>query len=187
MISRIPGFVILFSCIMAAAGQAAFAQQRDHQVKAIGCFTNVRSTGEEHVDGYSANLWSYGREIIGFVYYRVGLDGDAPIGILKDTVYEPSSGKISFQAKLTIGVVFSGQDRRVPSRDLLLFTGNLKPDRLEGNIVLESHSTPTIQIEDKREQFLMRKDSNCVLENYENYETWWSQWKPVLEFRGPKW
>jgi hypothetical protein len=188
MLNRTLGFVILCSCIIVTAAPAVLAQQQNREVKAIGCFANVRSTADGHVDGYSINLWSYEREIIGFVYYRIGLDGDAPIGILKDVVYERSAGKISFRAKLTIGTILYGPQKSVPSRDLFLFSGNLKPDRLEGSIILESHMNATAQIEDKREHFLMPRDANCRLEDYKNFEIWWSQWKPVLESsRGPQW
>ena len=160
--------------------------QQESEIKAIGCFANVRSDGE-HAYGYSVRLWAYGREIIGMIDYHRGLLGDPPMGFLTDVQYDSMTGKISFEAKLTNGLHYCSAHKGVPSHDLLSFQGLLKADSLEGNIVLEEKSDSLPVVEDKRENFLMSRDDNCQLESYQRYEIWWWYWEPTYKSRGPEW
>ncbi len=160
--------------------------QQNDAITPIGCFSNVRSDGE-HADGYSLKLWFRGKKVIGIVEYHRGLAGDAPIGILKDVWYEPSTGELSFAAKLTSGVHFCRVHKNVPSHDLLHFDGTLTDDMLQGNIVLEDQLDAPPVVVDKRQDFLMLKIEGCFGENFRNYDAWWKYWEPVNKFRGPKW
>jgi hypothetical protein len=168
-----------------AATDASIAQPK-REIRAIGCFANVRSDGG-HSDGYSVRLWAWGGEIIGLIDYHRGLAGDPPLGILDDVRYDPVTGKISFQAKLTSGLHYSGEHKGVPSHDLLSFEGFLKADRLEGNILLKDQLDSPPAVVDKRLDFIMRIDDNCRPASYESYEIWWWYWEPVYKSRGPYW
>jgi hypothetical protein len=155
-------------------------------IKAIGCFMNVRSDGE-HADGYSVHLWFRGRQIIGLIAYHRGLIGDPPIGILSDVQYESSTGKISFKAKLTSGLHSCRIHKNVPSHDLVSFQGFLNGGELKGNIELtEQLDTPPV-VMDTRTDFLMRKDSDCHMQDYGSHDAWWRYWEPIYKARGARW
>jgi hypothetical protein len=174
----------LFSCLFVFAG--APRAIRKETIKAVGCFVNVRSDGE-HADGYSVRLWIRGSGLIGLVDYHRGLAGDPPMGVLADVRYDSSTGELSFEAKLTSGLHYCTKHKGVPSHDLLSFSGFLNPDKLEGKIVIEDRLDSSSVLIDVRENFLMRKDNDCAMENYENDDAWWQYWKPVNQFRGAKW
>ncbi len=106
---------------------------------------------------------------------------------MTDVQYDPLSGTLSFHAKLTSGLHYCTEHRGIPSHDLLSFRGFLKPDRLEGSIILEDQLDSPPVVVDKRENFQMGLDNNCRLENYESYEIWWWYWEPVYKSRGPDW
>jgi len=177
-------FGLVVSCIFASA-DAPRTNQRD-EIKAIGCFANVRSDSE-HANGYSAQLWFRGSEIIGLIDYHRGLLGDPPMGVLTDVRYDSSTGKLSFKAKLTSGLHYCGGHKGVPSHELLSFQGFLKADGLEGNIALEDQLDSPPVVVDTRENFLMRKDNDCHIESYESSDVWWRDWEPIYKVRGAKW
>jgi len=177
-------FSLLVSFIFTAA-DAPGTQHKD-EIKAIGCFANVRSDGE-HANGYSVQLWLRGSGIIGLIDYHRGLIGDPPMGVLTDVRYDSSTGKLSFKAKLTSGLHYCSEHKGVPSHDLLSFQGFLKADRLEGKIVLEDQLDSPPGVVDTRERFLMRKDDECHLESYESYDSWWRNWEPIYKLRAAKW
>lgn len=174
--------ISLLSCIFYIAGAA----QHKREINAVGCFRNVRTDGE-HAGGYTVQLWASGGEIIGIVDYHRGAAGSSAMGFLTDMQYEPLTGKISFQAKLTTGLHYCSEHKSVPSQDLLSFQGVLKPDALQGNIVLSNQLDSPPVLVDRREDFLMRLDQDCRPEHFESYEIWWWYWEPVYKFRGPDW
>jgi hypothetical protein len=161
-------------------------RKQKEEIKPIGCFVNVQSDSE-HADGYSVKLWTRGRAIIGLVDYYTGPPEDPPMGLLTEVRYDSSTGKFSFNAKLTTGLHSCSVHKDIPSHDLLSFQGFLKGERLEGKIVLQEQLDSPPAVMDRREDFLMRKDNGCQLEGYENYDIWWRYWEPVYKFRGPKW
>ena len=175
---------LLIFCILGTA-DAAIAQQK-REIRPIGCFANVRSEGKRAY-GYSVRLWTSYMGIIGIIDYHRGLPDDSPMGVLTDVLYDPVSGKISFEAKLTCGLHYCSKHNGIPSQDLLSFRGLLKADRLEGNLVLKEQLDSPPAVLDEHENFLMRMDDNCRLESYEMYEIWWWYWEPVYNTRGPDW
>jgi hypothetical protein len=153
-------FSLLVSCIFNTADASRTEQKRE--IKAIGCFANVRSDGE-HAYGYSVRLWARGMEIIGVIDYHQGLLADPPMGVLTDVQYDPATGKISFEAKLTSGLHYCREHKGVPSQDLLSFQGFLGADGLEGDIVLKDQLDSPPVVVDRRENFLTRIDDDCRL------------------------
>ena len=176
--------ILLIRCVFPAAEASAIQQRRE--IKPIGCFGNVRSTGE-HVDGYSVHLWTAPTGLIGIIYYHRGLDGDSPMGVLTDTGYDPDSGNLAFEARLTIGLHYCRNHTGIPSKDVISFQGILKKNLLLGNIVVTDLTDSAPVVVDKRENFLMRGDGDCRLESYESYDVWRWYWEPIFKFRGPKW
>ena len=152
----------------------------------IGCFMNLRSEGE-YADGYIVRLWFQGRQIIGLIDYYHGFIADPPMGILSDVQYDSSTGNFSFKAKLTTGLHNCRIHKDVPSQDLLSFEGFLNENKLEGTIYLENQLDPSPEVLDRRHNFLMLKDKECLTENYENQDVWWRYWEPIYIRRGAKW
>src|ERR1700719_513521 len=95
MKARLP--VAMLSFIAAAFAQAP------RPITFVGEFSNMRYT-EEHAYGYSVQLWREGSAVFGLLLASEGLAGDTPAGLLEDLKYDPRAGKLSFQAKLTMGV-----------------------------------------------------------------------------------
>jgi hypothetical protein len=182
--SHYVAFSLLLSCLFTSAAAPKLKQRG--AIEAIGCFTNVRIDGE-HADGYSVRLWSRGTEVIGLIDYHRGLIGDPPMGILTDVRFDSSAGKISFKAKLSSGLHSCRVHKPVPSHDLLSFQGFLTAERLQGRILLEDELDFPPVVVDTRKDFLMRKDNNCILENYESYDAWWLFWGPIYKARGAVW
>ena len=175
-------------CFMLGLLASSYAQEAisSNGLKGIGAFQNVRSDGE-HADGYSVSLWSREGKIFGLISHHRGLIGDPPMGILTDVQYDPSSGDISFKARITDGIHYCKEHNGVPSRDLISFHGILKKDMLEGDLVLtdELHSPATI--EEERLKFSMPREDEYELKDYADYDAWWKYWEPVYKFRGAKW
>jgi hypothetical protein len=173
-------------CFLLIAANTATTQQK-REIKTIGCFVNVRSD-DQHADGYSVKLWRFGSRIIGLIDHHRGLLGDPPIGMLSEVQYDPLTEKFSFEAGITDGIHYCREHADgIPSQDMVLFKGFLKPDRLEGTIILEGRSDSKPRVLDRRDHFVMRRDDNCSIENCESYDVWWWYWKPVFDTRGPKW
>jgi len=180
--NRALGLLLLCLSTCASAPQ----KKPEDAIKAIGCFVNVRSNGE-HADGYSVHLWFRGGQILGLIDYHRGLIGDPPMGILTDVQYESSTGKLSFKAKVTGGLHSCRIHKDVPSHNLISFQGFLKGDMLEGNILLTEQLDSPPVVMDTRTNFPMQKNSDCLAENYRNYDAWWLYWEPVYKARGAKW
>src|SRR5579864_5407724 len=107
--------VAMLFLIVVALGQAP------RRIIFAGEFSNMRYT-EEHAYGYTVQLWREGVAVFGLFLASEGLAGDTPTGLLDDLKYDPRSGKLSFKAKLTMGL----DARNQPSHDLFEFNGKLR-------------------------------------------------------------
>ena len=99
----------------------------------VGQFSNMRYT-EEHMYGSGLSLWSTGFGHIGYFGHAEGLLGVFPKGVVKDVFYNPMSGVIRFQAKLSMGEHNCAVHRGVRSEDVFAFNGKLKGRQLTGDI-----------------------------------------------------
>jgi hypothetical protein len=122
---RCLAFGLVAYCVFGLA-ELSIAQQK-REIKPIGCYANLRGEGER-VYGYSLQLWSWGRELIGVMGYWRDRTGRPPLGILTEVQFDPETGKISFKAKLTTGLHSCPEHPGVPSHDLLSFQGYLRAD-----------------------------------------------------------
>src|SRR5437879_11404720 len=62
-----------------------------------------------------------------------GLAGDTPVGELQGPKHDSKTGRLSFSAKLTTGMVsVRGSNGLEPSRDLFAFDGTLKTNTVTG-------------------------------------------------------
>lgn len=120
---------ILVMIVIAACAGAA--QAFDERVEFLGDYVNVKSATGEHCDGYSVMIWKYKGSLVGLLNHHRGLCGDPPMGVMEETVYSEQSGSLSFQAKLSDGCAFQA-DTCIPTKDLVVFKGSLRGQRLEG-------------------------------------------------------
>ena len=161
-------------------------QDIEPPVSVIGYFSNMRFT-EEHAYGYSVELWRQsGDTLLGLFFSSEGLQGDTPTGLLEDVKFDMKTGKLSFRAKLSTGVVFSKEHDSVPSRDVFEFSGTLGKDRLAGTLKrldgLRPQDAPRIET-----IALTRSKSNQGMQPFESLDDWKKAAEEILRFRGPKW
>lgn len=150
----------------------------------LGQFSNYRFT-EEHQYGAAVQLWKEGTSIFGLFSYSEGLAGDTPTGMLEKVSYEPVTGRISFSAKLTLGLHFCKDHNNLPSRDFFSFSGILKGSSISGTLrhadSLHPDQAPTEEI------IVLKKIDEASLGQYRSQEQWEAAMKDILKFRGPKW
>jgi hypothetical protein len=151
---------------------------------AVGSYSNFRFT-EEHQSGVGVDLWRDGQTLVGLLSYAAGPVGDVPTGRLQEVSFDPSTGRISFTARLTIGQHYCTVHDSVPSQDLVRFNGVLSDKWLSGTVELTDNLHPERRpIEEK--VVLRRSDEEPVI-RYTSREQWESGMGPVLKFRGPRW
>jgi hypothetical protein len=147
--------------------------QAPRPITFVGEFSNMRYT-EEHAYGYSVQLWREGAAVFGLFLASEGLAGDTPTGLLDDLKYDPRSGRLSFRAKLTMGV----DARQQPSHDLFEFDGKLSARALSGVLKRAAAS----------ERINLRKlQPDSALDQPRTYDEWKRQTDEILRRRGPKW
>ena len=158
--------------VMLSLIAAAFAQA-PRPITFVGEFSNMRYP-EEHAYGYSVQLWREGSAVFGLFLASEGLAGDTPTGLLDDLKYDPRSGKLSFQAKLTMGV----DARQRPSHDLFEFDGQVGARAVSGVL---KHGAASERIN------LRKLRPDAALPQPSTYDEWKRQTDEILRRRGPKW
>jgi hypothetical protein len=152
----------------------------------LGEFSNMRFT-EEHAYGVAIELWREGNSVFGLLDFADGLQGDTPTGLLQDAAFDPGSGRVSFKAKLTVGLHYCALHRKpVPSRDLFEFSGKLREARLTGNLTRSDALHP--ERRPRAEQVLLKKTEEVVSPiEAASYVEWRRRVDAILRLRGPKW
>lgn len=141
---------------------------------------------DEHAYGYAVELWRHNKTIVGLFLASEGLEGDTPAGLLEKLSFEEKTGDLSFEAKLSIGIVYSKQHDGVPSRDLFRFKGTLKGNQLRGRLerldMLADKPVPQAE-----QVFLRREKPSSDVLAYKSYVDWKQSIDEILKFRGPEW
>lgn len=176
---------ILIAIFSTASGTAFGQIPGKSKVDVVGSFTNMRFT-DEHAYGYAVELWRHEKSLIGLFLASEGLQGDTPAGVLEKVTFDANTGALSFEAKLSTGVVYSKEHDGVPSRDLFRFTGVIKKGQVRGRLerfdMLDPHSAP------KPEEIVLRRElSTSAMRAFADYASWKAHVDSILEFRGPKW
>lgn len=151
----------------------------------IGMFSNFRFT-EEHQYGASVQLWREGDALFGLFSYSQGLIGDTPAGMLEKVTFDPKTGRISFTARLTMGMHGCKLHNNVHSQDVFHFDGVLSELSLSGILI---HADNLHQeLNPKKEEVVLKKSDEWVITQYQSREQWKvAMMKNMLKFRGPKW
>lgn len=170
----------ILACVPVQASQAT-----SDSLKVIGEFSNLRYT-EEHAYGYSVQLWKKGDQLLGLLLVAEGSAEDIPIGLLDAVGFQASTGRLSFQAKLTTGVVLLAGGRQEPSRDLFEFSGTLHGDTLSGEMKRMDMLHPGVKPLSKR--LLLRNTSGEMMTRLATtYADWKRSTDQLLRLRGPRW
>lgn len=158
----------------------------DTPIRDARVYSNWRYT-EEHEYGISVDLWRCEGSYAGMLYYSPGmLVGNTPRGVLEQVYLDPASGRLSFNARLSVGEHVCAVHKAQPGRDLIRFDGVIDAGSLSGRLTRSDALHP---------ERPARTDS-VVLER-QQIEDWrpryktWAEWrtamKPDLEFAGPRW
>jgi hypothetical protein len=159
---------LMVAMLSLAAGAPAQAP-----ITFVGEFSNMRYT-EEHAYGYSVQLWREDATVFGLFLASQGLAGDTPTGLLDDLKYDARSGKLSFKARLTMGI----DARQQPTHDLFGFDGALSARAASGVL---KHGAASERIN------LRKLQPDAALPQPRTYDEWKRQTVEILRRRGPKW
>jgi len=134
---------------------------------------------EEHAYGYAVQLWRTKGSLIGLFMASAGLAGDTPTGRIEDVHYDPATGRIRFEARISMGT--DARDR--PTRDVFAFDGMLTGKGLIGEIAqsVAEGSSPPLKTR------VMLRPATHEIAGFTSVDAWreWADF--ILEIRGPKW
>jgi hypothetical protein len=152
-------------------------------VKPLGTFMRVKSDDGEHAYGYDVALWKQGSKIYGLISAHAGLIGDPPAGLLENVRFDPRTKKLSFTAKLSLGV----DGDNVPSHDIFVFEGMLTATRLAGNLLVKNEQCGKACTERKIINLPRSKEWSSSMDSFKTYAEWKKDADEILAFRGPGW
>jgi len=151
----------------------------------LGEFSNVKYT-KAHAYGVTVELWQTGGSVFGLFDFAEGLEGDTPTGLLENVELDAGGGRISFKAKLSLGMHYCARHPKgILSRDLFEFNGRLTQDRLAGTLV-HTDALHADQEHSSRKIALDRKTARPLPEPASYQE--WRRWADaIVKRRGPRW
>jgi hypothetical protein len=164
----------------------AIATQADPPQKIItrGTFSNYQYT-DEHQYGAGVQIWQEGSGLFGIFANAQGLIGDTPTGVLENISFDSKTGRISFTAKLTMGLHSCKTHENIPSQDIFNFAGVLTATTLAGTLQhadkLHQENVPT------EEKVVLEKSEDWIVTQFQNREQWKAAVTNILKLRGPKW
>lgn len=157
------------------------------RIQPVGAFSNMRFT-EEHAYGYTLELWRAGNCLFGLFESSEGLSGDTPTGMLDQVRHDAATGKLTFGARLTMGVTKpKNATDWVPSRDLFEFSGRLGPRVIKGKLRQSDQLQPGVSTIEREIVLPLSKQQGEFMIRAANYGEWRKQAEPILKARGPKW
>jgi hypothetical protein len=183
---RLVSFLALVS-ILVSGGSAlpVLAQNPGRPIRAIGEFSNVRDTEDDHAYGYAIELWRDGDSVIGLFFVSEGLQADMPAGMIENVRFDLRTGALSFSAKLSTGVVILPGGRQEPTRDLFEFSGTLNAADLTGTIQRSDQRQPGRA--GSRERVQLKIQPQATMLTASSYAEWKGPADEILKHRGPKW
>ena len=183
---KLTKLLIVFVFLIAAANARAQTFQKELPVRVLGNFMRIKSDGE-HEYGFMVELWKQGDKVYGLISAHDGLIGDPPTGVLENIRFDRRAGKISFTAKLSLGVTLDDNYKSIPTHDIFEFKGILTKTRLTGNLVVTSLFDGKSLVEKKKLNLPRSKEWSSWMERYNSYADWKKFADEILDFRGPNW
>jgi hypothetical protein len=180
---------VRLTCVLAlvSVGTAfpGLAQNPNRAIRAIGEFSNLRHTEDDHAYGYVIELWRDGDSAIGLLFVAQGLQPDMPAGMIENIRFDSRTGALSFTAKLSTGAVLLPGGRQEPTRDLFVFSGTLTATALTGTIQRSDQRQPGRAGSQERVQLKIRQQATMFAAR--SYAEWKDSADEILKYRGPKW
>jgi hypothetical protein len=157
------------------------------QMVPAGDYTNQHFTAE-HCVGYELQLWKLNGQLYGALSYCAGLTGDTPIGYIDHVVWNATTGKLTFDAKLSTGSHGDGKDGKpLWSKDFYQFDGTLTAKLLSGKITHTDMFYTPPQPEMVDVKLKLDKADTKVMTEYATLEAWKADNADIMAYRGPKW
>ena len=190
MIGKLLLLIVTLSGGVASTGRRPVSFQTGSQTSAqrprfLGEFSNVKYT-EEHAYGAAVELWGADSSVFGLFDFAEGLQGDTPTGLLDDVEFDPGSRRLSFKAKLSLGLHYCARHPKgVPSRDLFEFSGKLTQERLAGTLVRSDALHPEGKPDIRR--IALAKTAGAPPLEPASYGEWKRWADAIVKRRGPRW
>ncbi len=162
----------------------ALAQDPKGPVSPLGEFSDVKANGD-HANGFVLQLWTQGKVVFGIFAVYTGAPSDPPSGLLEHARYDPDSGKLSFKARVSLGVIVRAHGRQEPSRDLFQFEGVLGRGGISGWLKRSDLLNPDGPT--RSAVVSLRRIKEKPLGAPASYAEWKKQADEILRARGPKW
>jgi hypothetical protein len=157
------------------------------QMVPAGDYTNQHFTAE-HCVGYELQLWKLNGQLYGALSYCAGLTGDTPIGYIDHVVWNATTGKLTFDAKLTFGNDGPGKDGKdVMSKDFYQFDGTLTATLLSGKMTHEDMAQDHPSPDTATVRLKLDKSMTKMMDKYPTVEAWKVVFDDYMTDRGPKW
>lgn len=150
----------------------------------LGSYSDMRLT-QEHAYGSQVDLWRRGKELFGHFLHSEGLAGDTPTGVLEKVSYDPSSRRVSFEARLTMGKHYCRIHSGLPSRDKFSFDGTVNEGSITGSLQRDDGFHP--EAPGVRQAVRLKKRVSPGLREFESRQQWEQYSKEILRHRGPRW
>lgn len=180
--------VLCYAVFVAGPSRALALPQAANKIRVLGNFSNVKHVGADDAFGYSLQLWKEGDRIFGLFAVYTGAPADPPVGILKDVQFDPHTRRLSFSARLSTGVMYTGPDSSVASRDRFSFRGVLTAREVTGILMQADELVPQNRPTSRRIRLRWSSFLTQVLTpppaTYSEWESWADE---ILRRRGPRW
>ena len=179
--------IVVWCVVWPTVSSPAQTAARPAPIKVVGNFSNVRHVYDDAF-GYSLKLWKEGNRVFGLLLVYTGAPSDPPTGILEDVKFDPRSGKLSFSARLTTGLVYGRGFTGVPSRDRFTFKGRLTRSQVIGTLTRADELFPDGRPTTKRVR-LRRSEmlTQVMIPPPATYSAWKAWADEMLLRRGPRW
>jgi hypothetical protein len=190
--SKGPGALMMI-CLISLPVQGASTQSRKNRVDPsvgssrftfLGSYSGMRFT-QEHAYGSQVDLWRQGEELFGHFLHSEGLSGDTPTGRIENVSYDPFSGRVSFEAKLTMGKHYCKTHSGLPSRDKFSFEGILNAGSITGSLQRDDGLHP--ETSGARQAVRLKRLAGPGPNDFESRQQWEQYSKEILRRRGPRW
>jgi hypothetical protein len=160
------------------------APSSEEKVVWVGAFDDFRFS-EEHQYGYGLDLWRQENVLLGLFFVAQGLAGDTPRAALEDAQHNPTTGALSFGARLTRGTHHCQRHENVPAREIYRFEGMLEPDRLVGELTRVDALHPGAPFETRRLELKRAKDREES--PFDSFSAWWAFVERVHRVKRDPW
>ena len=177
---------LVIAIFISASSMTVSQAPPSQKVAFFGRFSNMKFTAE-HQYGSEVALWKTGNVLIGHFLRSEGLAGDTPTGLIENVKYDPESGGIGFQAKLSMGDHYCIEHKGVPSRDIFLFKGILKGKIMSGVIKQLDALHDNELVTTEKVQLKNTGMAGAFNPEPSTYAEWEKESQQILKFRGPKW